>query len=245
MAKAQLLEAGAKVDQAEADLLAAKANVEVDEANLEKAKVLAEYTKITSPYDGVITSRAFHVGDFIRSASDGANPPLLRVARTELMRIITKVPDPDVPFLDKGDAAVFRVKTLGNVEFKGQISRLSYAEDEDTRTMRVEVDLPNTDGRLRAGMYGLLTILLEPRSTNPNTVTIPSSCLVGEAKEGQGSVYVIRDGKAYLTPVKLGADDGVQVEVLSGLKSTDLVAMQNTDLRDGMEVVAEEPKPHE
>jgi RND family efflux transporter MFP subunit len=239
-AKAQELEARAKIDQAKADLLAAKENVSVDKAKLDKAQVIVDYTRIKSPYDGVVTDRNFHVGEFIRSASEGGTVPVLRVARTDLMRIVTKIPDNDVPYLDAGDPAVLKVKTLGGTEFKGKVARMSYSEEVDTRTMRVEVDIPNADGRLREGMYGLVTILLQPASKDPNTVTIPDACLVGEANEGKATVFVIRDGKAHLTHIKTGSDNGIEIEVLHGLKPTDLIAKSAADLHDGQEVVTQE-----
>jgi HlyD family secretion protein len=239
--KAQVLEAEAKIEQARADLLSSKANVEVDQANLAKAQVFADYTGLTSTYDGVVTHRAYHVGEFIRSASDGATQPLLRVARTDLMRIVVLVPDVDVPFVDKGDPAVFKIVALGDTVFQGQVSRMSYAEDVSTRTMRVEVDIPNNDGRLREGMYGEVTITLQPASTAPSTVMIPAACLQGEAKEGNASVYVIRDGKAHLTKIKTGANNGIDVEVLSGLTPRDEVALPTSgSLAEGQPVEVEE-----
>ncbi len=73
---------------------------------------MADYTKITSPYDGVITLRSFHRGDFIRSASEGGGVPLLAVARTDLMRVVIPVPDREVPFTNKKDKATIVLDAL-------------------------------------------------------------------------------------------------------------------------------------
>src|SRR5208337_4714937 len=96
-AAAQIAQAKAAVGLAEADLATAKAEITVSEANLKRAKVMASYTRIESPFDGVVTFRgdAIHKGAFIRSAADGNSEPLLAVATTHLMRTVVQVPDPD------------------------------------------------------------------------------------------------------------------------------------------------------
>jgi HlyD family secretion protein len=236
-AKAQLHEAEAKIDQAKADLQASKASLQVDQENLAKAKVLADYSKITSPYTGVVTHRTFHVGDFIREADKGGEKPLLTVARTDLMRVVVQVGDDDVPYLDRGDPAVVTIATLGGQKFPGKISRMSQSEDPETRTMRTEIDILNPDGKLRDGMYGAAEILLQLPSKN---LTLPAGCLVGKSEQGKASVYVVRGGKAHLIPVKVGADNGVEVEILEGLSPDDQVVLpHNTTLTEGQPVAAE------
>jgi RND family efflux transporter MFP subunit len=231
----------AQIEQAQADLIDARANVEVSKANLEKAQVMASYTKITSPYDGVVTLRSFHRGDFIRSASEGGSIPLLAVARTDLMRVVIPVPDTQTPFVTKGDKATITVYGLEGRKFEGDVSRFSESEDAQDRAMRTEVDLPNNDGKLREGMYGLATILLEPASAK--AVTVPSSSLLKQSGTGAGEVYVVRDGKAHKTAVQIGKDNGNEAEVDTGLSTADVViARYNGALADGTVVTAEPAK---
>src|SRR5581483_5395262 len=116
------------------------------------------YSKIVSPYNGVITARNFHVGDFIRAADQGASRPLLDVAKTDLMRVVVQIPDKDVPFAGPGDTAVVEIDALPGKKFNGKVSRIANAEDSQTRTMRTEIDLANADGILREGMYGRATV---------------------------------------------------------------------------------------
>ncbi|MEA2631856.1 MAG: HlyD family secretion protein, partial [Chloroflexota bacterium] len=113
-AKAQLVAANARVKKAEADLAEAKANVQVSEAKLARARVLVGYTRIVSPYDGVITRRNFFPGAFIRSAAEGGVVPLLTVARIDKVRVVTDVPDRDVPLTDVGDPAEVTLDALGS-----------------------------------------------------------------------------------------------------------------------------------
>lgn len=236
--QAQELAKEADVEQAKADLAEARANVEVAEANLGKAEVMAGYMKIVSPYDGVVTRRTYHRGDFVRSAVEGGAVPILAVARTDLMRVVLPVPDRDVPFVDRGDPAIVRVDALRGEEFKGVVSRFASTEDPESRNMRTEVDLPNPSGRLKEGMYGRVTIILQ--KAVPDSVTIPSAALLRQNNLGEGSVYVVREGKARKVNVRVGSDNGVETEILNGLKTDDrVVTSYNGAIADGTPVVAD------
>jgi len=239
-AEAQIAEAKAAVSLAEADLATAKAEITVSEANLQRAKVMASYTRIEAPFDGVITFRGegIHKGAFIRSAADGSSEPLLAVATTDRMRTVVLVPDPDVPFCNVGDPASVKIDALGGRVFKGKVSRMAESEDLKDRTMRVEIDLPNDKGLLRDGMYGRAIIELEPPSKN---LTIPSTCLIEQNGQGDGAVFVVRDDKVTRVMVRVGKDSGLRVEVLSGLTEDDwLVAQITSSISEGA-VVKPEP----
>ncbi len=232
-AKAQYTAAAARVKKAEADLTEAKANVAVAEAKQAKAQVLVGYTKIRSPYDGVITKRNFFRGAFIRSASEGGIVPLVTVARTDQVRIVTEVPDRDVPLTNVGDDAEVTLDALGAEVFKGKVSRFAETEDPSSRTMHTEIDLPNADNRIRAGMYGIAKIILDSSTKN---ATLPASVLVGESKGGKGDVYIIKNGKVKKTQVVVGADDGLRVEILEGLTPKDEVIVNTSSVSEGTPV---------
>ena len=235
-ARAMLLAATARVAQAKADADAAQADVGAAQADLAKAEVLLEYTRITSPYDGVITLRNFHNGDFIRSAAEGGLIPVLSVKQNDLMRVIILVPDLDVPYVKRGDPATIRVDALQGRSFEGKIARFANSENEQ-KLMRTEVDLPNPDNLLRDGMYGTATLRLEPPSNN---MTVPSAALIEQDGEGHGAVYVVRDGKAHRQPVQVDLDNGKSVEVVSGLAPDDQVVVRyNGSIAEGLAVQAE------
>jgi RND family efflux transporter MFP subunit len=238
-AKALVTSAIAKVEQARADLVDAEAEVDVAKANLARAEVLAGYTQIISPYDGVVTVRTYHRGDFIRGADQTGVQPLLTVERTDLVRLVVYIPDNDVPFTDPGDDTVTEIDALPGHKFSGKVSRIAFSEDKKSKTMRTEVDLPNDKGLLRNGMYGRTTAILQ--TGNPNAFTVPSSALSGAIKEGKGAVFVVRDGIAKKTTVTISADNGVFTEVTQGLTTTDLVIISNNNaVVDGKAVI-----PHE
>lgn len=235
-AEAQKAAAAAKVDQARADLATAQAAAQVATARLGIAQVNLDYTRIVAPFDGVVTSRTFHPGAFIRSAVGGEGTPLLTVKRTDLMRVVVQVPDRDVVQTNEGDTAVVTVDALEGRKFRGNVARIGESEDSTTRTMRVEIDLPNPDRLLREGMYGSCSIRLDPETHN---LTIPRVCVAEPAGRGKGVVYVVRNNEAHRIVIELGADNGSLVEVLSGLgPNDDVVFHSGTRLEDGAPVIA-------
>lgn len=236
-AEADLERSMAEVVRAKADLSAARALLRVREAAQKAAQIMTEYLQLKSPYDGVITNRNYHRGAFIRSADQGDQPPVLSVARTDLMRVVVYVRDIDVPYLDRGDEAVVRIDALRGEEFRGEIARFSGYEDPANRTMRAEIDLPNPTGRLREGMYGPVTILLESPTDN---LTIPSGCLHERTQQGEGKVFVVHGHVANETSVRVGRDDGIRCEIVGGLSEDDSVIVSYSgSLEDGEPVDAE------
>jgi RND family efflux transporter MFP subunit len=226
-ADAKWIEAQAKLDEAKANVTAAKADVSVGEADLQKARAFLSYTRLESPYDGVVIYRgeSVHPGSFIQSAAQGGATadPLLTIARVDVMRTIILVPDRDVPFCDVGDPVTITLDALGGKSFKGKVTRMAESEDIRDRTMRIEVDLPNPDGTLRDGMYGQAVIVLEQGTKD---LTVPSTCLMEQSGTGEGTVLVVRDAKVHRLKVEAGRDDGTQVEILKGLSPDDQVILQ-------------------
>ena len=241
-AKAMVVSAEAKIEQAKADLVDAQAEVEVAKANMAKAEVFATYTKVTSPYDGVITTRGFHRGDFIRTAEQGVGIPLLTVERIDVVRLVVYVPDNDVPFTDPGDETETNIDAIPQHKFTGKISRIAYSEDKKTKTMRTEVDLQNDHNLLRNGMYGKTKLMLQ--AGNPKAFTIPSSAMVGGSNAGKGILFVAHAGVAKKTSVTVSADNGVFAEITEGISATDHVIIGNNNaLVDGRAVEINELKP--
>jgi len=233
-AKAKLLTAVVAIEQAKADALESRANLGVAEARRDRLKVNLDYAKIVAPFDGVVTQRIFHPGALIRSTTEGGQQPLLTVKRVDLMRVIVLVPDRDVVLTKVGDSAVVSVDALGDRSFKGVLARVARAEDAE-RMMRVEIDLPNPDNLLCDGMYGKAIINLE---RDASSLALPAACVVEHSGRAGGVVFVVRDGTARRTEVKLGGDNGSQVEIVSGLKPDDVVVLHAaTPLEDGMRIV--------
>ncbi len=237
--QAMVASAAAKIEQARADLVDARAEVDVAKANLAKAEVFAGYTKVTAPYDGVITLRAFHRGDFIRGADQNGVQPLLTVERTDIVRLVVFIPDGDVPFTNPGDETVTDIDALPGHRFMGKVSRIAFSEDKKSKTMRTEIDLPNEKQLLRNGMYGRTKLMLQ--TGNPQAFTVPSSALMGSTKNGKGTLFVVKNGKATKVSVTVSADNGVLAEIIEGLTANDQVIVgNNNSITEGQSVETHE-----
>lgn len=225
----------AKVSRAQADLSAAQANLKVAQATLDKAQVFVEFTKIRSHYDGMVTRRSFHNGDFIRDPEHGGSTPLFTIQRTDKMRLIVHVPDNDAPFADQDDPVDLNIATLPGVVFPGlRIARTANSQEERTRTMRVEIDVPNPQTLLRDGMYGEVTIHLQKAPKEAFRVT--SSAL--HKKGNHWFIHVVRDGLTHSQKVKVGQNNGHTAEILAGLKASDEVIVDQTGpFQDGVEAI--------
>lgn len=234
-AQQQAAAAMSKIALAKADLQVSQAKARVAESQLDRTKVIQSYTKIVSPYDGVVTARNYHRGAFVRSPDQGGQTPLLSVDRIDMMRVVVRVPERDVPFLEPGDRSTIRFDALPQRQFSGVIARIAHAETSDTRTMLAEIDLPNPDHAIRDHMYGRVEIELDSADAG---VTVPSTCLVGDVANGQGRLFVVEEGHAHLKEVQVGKDSGIQVEVVSGLTEADAVVVRPAGgLAEGAEVV--------
>ncbi|HEX3871248.1 MAG TPA: efflux RND transporter periplasmic adaptor subunit, partial [Pirellulales bacterium] len=158
------------------------------------------------------------------------------VDRIDLMRVVVRVPDRDVPFTQPGDPSRIVFDALPSTSFSGKVARVSATEDHDSRTMRVEIDVPNDKGIIRDGMYGQVEIQLEAAAAG---VTIPSACIFGNVSGGKAKVYVVEGNKVRLVDIQTGKDTGAQIEVLNGLTtSQQIVVKPPTALAEGMTVDA-------
>jgi RND family efflux transporter MFP subunit len=213
-ARAKQTAADAKIEQANADVKEAEAEVGVAQARLDKDLVLVQFARITAPFDGVVTRRNFFPHDYVRGADEGgAGTPLVTVQRTDRFRVVVQVPDRDVPSTHPGNAATVEIDALAGKSFPAKVARIAQSEDPDTRLMHVEIDLLNPTGEIYNGMYGRASIKLDRAAC----LKVPSSCLVGKTQAGKGTVYVVRDGKAHLTQVEIGADNGIETAIIGGL----------------------------
>ena len=163
--------------------------------------------------------------------------PLLTVKRTDLMRVVVLVPDRDVVLTRVGDPAVVSVDALDGRSFTGTLARIARAEDAE-RMMRVEIDLPNPEDLLFDGMYG--KAIDHPRAGCQELRRAVVGLHRRAHRPSGGVVFVVRDGIARRTEVKLGGDNGSQAEILSGIGPDDLVILPSgTPLEDGMRVVTD------
>jgi HlyD family secretion protein len=216
MAESQVTVAKAAISAAEAEVQAAKAETQVAEAEREELQVMLDYAELRAPFDGVVTHRGIDPGDLVRTASEArssVNPHFI-ITQIDRLRIRTTVPEAVSPLVDIGDAVSIDLTSARLPKIEGLVTRTSGSLDPSTRTMIVEIEVPNADGKLLPGMYGEATVVLVEKS---DAVMLPASA-VRFSETGQSFVYTIGEGGAVgVVDVTLGYDTGKHLEIASTL----------------------------
>ena len=210
-----------------------KSNVAAAEANLERLDKIQSYRLVKAPFDGVITLRNVDTGALVNAG----NTLLFRIAQIETLRTYVNVPQSDASSVKVGQSAMLSVSNLPGRRFTGTVARSANALDPASRTLLVEVHVPNPDRALLPGMYARVE-LIGSRSDAP--LRIPSDALIAR---GEGSeVAVVRpDHTVHLQKIEVGRDYGDHLEVIRGLREGDLIVPNPSDVvREGLQV---EPVP--
>ena len=234
--KAGVTESEAKAAKAAADVEAARSRVHVAEANLAHVQALHSYLTIKAPFAGVVTSRHVDPGYFVQPAA-GNGTKLLVIARSDKMRIFVPIPEIKAAYVDLGNDVTFQVQSLQGEDFKGKVTRTSFALVEDNNSLETIIDIDNPAGRLRPGMYATVRLTLAERK---DALTLPAAAVVRDGR--LAFCYRLLDGKTSKTPLELGIRVGDDFEITSGLSDNDQVILNKaTSLKDGQSVEAAKP----
>jgi len=201
------VKASAELGKAKEDVKAAEARQKVAEAEAARLRSLLEYRHLRAPFSGVVTKRTVDTGHFVQPVGAGRNEALFTVVRTDVVRVPVDIPEADAALVTKGAKATVIVAALRGAEFSGQVKRTAEALDPGSRTLRVEIDLPNPDRRLRSGQYVYARITAEM----PPAWVLPADAVVKHAD--QTVCFIYRDGKAIRVPIQPGRTDGTWTEV--------------------------------
>jgi RND family efflux transporter MFP subunit len=219
----------------------AKAKADVARAGFQRTQTLLDYAKITAPFSGVITKRWADPGALIpaaTSSSTAKSAAVVTLMDFSTVRIDVAIPDTEAPLVKKDLPVKVTVDELPGRTFEGTITRFAYALDESTKTMATEIDIQNPDLTLRPGMWAGVQIDLEKKS---DAQLLPAEALVAE--KNKASVFVVRHGKAQKVLIKIGFDDGINVEITSGLTPADAVIVAGKQaVTDGQPVTASQAK---
>ncbi|KAF0171527.1 MAG: RND family efflux transporter MFP subunit, partial [Limisphaerales bacterium] len=240
-AQAQAEAARASHEAARAVVGAFEAAVEVAQAAMQRTSTLADFTRLTAPFGGIITARFVDVGAFIPAATSGnaaQNAAIVTLMDFDSVRVQVPMTELEAALVAKGQPVKVALDGLPGKVFEGTVTRFAGALDETTRTMLVEAELPNPGHTLRPGMYATVRVGVEKHT---NVMLVPSEALVME--KANAFLFLADGGKAKKTPVKIGFNDGAKVEIVSGLAATaKVILVGKTTLADGQAVNVQEGK---
>ncbi len=202
-------------------------------AALKSAQDMKAFEQIRAPFAGTITARFIDVGFLVTSGSVTSVHTLFDLIQSDPVRVLVQVPQADISSVKPGAPATITVDQYPDEAFAGKIARDAGAFDPTSRTLLLEIDVPNPDGRLFAGMYAHARFSL-PSPTA--ALLIPNNAILIDAK-GSRIVVVDASNQIHIKSVKLGRDFGTKREILSGLDPQDRVVQNPADdLHEGMPV---------
>jgi RND family efflux transporter MFP subunit len=236
-------QAEAQVATAKAALAAAGSQLEFARANAAKTQTLVRYTRITAPFTGVITQRYADKGAMIQAgtSSQTQTMPLVRLSQVDRLRLDIAVPESAVPDIKSNAPVTVRVPVMHRT-FPGTIARFADRLDQNTRTMLVEVDVPNPGGELKPGMMAEANVSLEQAR---GVLSVPVQALDSAAK-APALMIVTKDHVIDTRPVTIGLQTADRVAVTGALAEGDLVVVGAHDqLHRGQAVTPKQVKTAE
>jgi HlyD family secretion protein len=203
------------LDDAESRYLAALAQVDLakaqqsqTDARLEELKINLQNTQVTSPVDGFVGKRTVDPGAMVNT-----NTAILSVVDISRLRLVANVVERDLRMVTAGDVADVEVDAYPGEKFRGRIARVAPVLDPATRTAAMEVEIPNSDARLKPGMYARINLTVEEHE---NALIVPKTAVVDYG--GNRGVWVPNDqDRAAFVPLKLGIENAEFIEVIGGM----------------------------
>lgn len=244
-ALANLAHAQAALSEAETVCEKCEADIAVAEAARDRLQTLVNYSTLKAPFDGVVTSRNVHTGDFVQPPAGAGSPPLYVLQRRDRVRVFVDVPEKEAVWLKDGMPATVLVDAVNALRKEGQVTRMAYALKPQSRTLLAEIDLPNGDDLLRPGMY----VTAEMAISRDNLLTLPVSAVAaeGDVNEGYHSYcYLLDGGQVYRCEIQIGSRGDDRVEILRKKQQDDwreftgeeeIVSDNLSSLSDGQRVV--------
>ncbi|HLZ35716.1 MAG TPA: efflux RND transporter periplasmic adaptor subunit [Nitrospira sp.] len=229
-------------DAAFAALESLRAQVKQMEVALAQAETNLAYSYIRAPFSGYVAERNLDLGAYVTGTATSTSTTtrgIVSLHEIETVRTLIEVVEKDVPLVQIGQKAEVRAEAYPDRVFEGTVTRIVQALNRATRTMTVEVDLPNKDHLLKGGMFARVEVLV---GKHQNALQIPIDA-VSRLEDAQ-YVYIVREGKAERVPVEIGLRDENRVEITKGLDGSEQVIVSGKDLvHDGTPVQAQPLQP--
>lgn len=233
-AQGKSLAMAAQVESAKSALQSAQSQLDEAKAKKERDSALYDYSRITAPFDGVVTQRYANQGTLMQAGTSSSTQatPLVRLSEDDVFRLVIPVPETYVKYIRLGDPVEVRVTSLDRV-FTGTVKRFSEEVALDTRTMHTEVQVLNPNHVLMPGLYAEATLTLEHKQ---NALSLPLQAV--SLANGKATVFLVNaDNILEEREVVTGFQTADNIEIVSGLKLGDRVVVSDrSSLKSGMRV---------
>lgn len=218
-----------------------QAQVNQMEVALAQAETNLAYSYIRAPFPGYIAERNLDTGSYVTSATASTSTMsrgIMSLHDINTVRVLIEVVERDIPLVKIGQKAELRAEAYPDQVFEGTVTRIVQSLNRATRTMTVEIDLPNKDRRLKGGMFARVEVTV---GTHHQALQIPIDAV--SRLEDTQYIYVVRGGKAQRVDVEIGARNNNLVEILKGLSGDEQVVVSGKDLVQDGTPVQTQPLP--
>lgn len=226
LAKQALDDAESRYMAAVAQFDLSKAQLNQNDSRLQELKINLQNTSVTSPVDGFVGKRSVDPGAMVNT-----NTAIASVVDISRLRLVVNVVEKDLRLVNAGDPAEVEVDAYPGEKFQGKIARVAPVLDPATRTATMEVEIPNSNNKLKPGMYARINLTVDEHT---NVLVVPKFAVVDYSNDR--GVWIANDqDRASFVPLKLGIENGTHIEVLDGMKegsrfvSTGAGAVRNND----------------
>lgn len=226
-----------ELDEKRSAYVQARANVAAADANVERLRQMEGFKRVVAPFAGIITRRNVDVGDLIDAGGAAGTRALFVLSQTDPLRVYVNVPQTYAQLIKVGQKVAITQTELPGRRFDGEIVRTAGSIDTTTRTMQVEINLPNKHGTLLPGAFVQASLPLAASAS----LVIPANALLFR-KDGLTVAVVDPHGRVHLRPVQIGRNLGPTIEVLEGVSTADRLVLNPPDsLADGDQVTISAP----
>ena len=222
-AKARDRASEAQVESAKSALAASQQQLAMSQASQSQVSAMQDYSRIVAPFSGTVTWRYADTGALIQAGTTNAgSAPVVKLAQVDTLRLRVPVPEAQAALVHIGMPATIRVQATGG-QFKGTVNRFTDSLDRSTRTMQVEIDVPNKDRKLAPGMYADVTLQVE---STPNALTVPVQAIM-QSGDASSVLVVSPENRVERREIKTGAQDPNRVQIVAGLRKGERVIVGN------------------
>ncbi|MBR0343664.1 MAG: efflux RND transporter periplasmic adaptor subunit [Rudaea sp.] len=207
-----------EADEKSSDFEARKAEVSAQHANVDRLQALAGFKRVVAPFDGTVTARKTDIGALINAGS-GSGPELFRVADTHKLRVYVDVPQAYAERIAIGMQAALQLPERPGKTYPAAVVSTANAINESSRTLLVQLEADNADGKLIAGSYADVHFDLPAAA---GSLQLPVTALIFR-QNGLRVATMGGDGKVVMKSIQIGRDYGTKVEIVDGLAASDRV----------------------
>ena len=231
-ARTQVAAQRQQIAAAQSQVLTQQAQAASQAAALQNQQIGLQNATIVAPFAGVVVSRSLDPGAYV---TPGTSTPIVTIADLSQLYVLVNVSEAQLPMVHRGDAVQVLVDAYPGRKFGGRVSRMSGGVDPQTRTVQVEVDIPNPGHALRPGMYA--TAMINAGMQRALVVPLTAIVTIGSTHY----VWALVDGKTTQRQVTAGRQTGSAIEITGGVTPDDVVVFRGADqVREGQSVKSQE-----